>query len=163
MMWRYLLGVLMLGLAANTWAGNRDVIVRDAWVGETVPGQKTASVQLNLTCVTSSGKLVAIDSPVAESAEMQRLWPSGGKVRMSKVRNVRLPRGRAVPFGDSATSTSLMLLGLKQPLKQGSHIPVNLTVMLGTGDKVVVEVNVEVRQLDLSVKHYSGQEVQDRQ
>jgi copper(I)-binding protein len=159
MMWRKLLCMVLLGLASSAWAGNKDVMVRNAWVGESVPGQTTASVQLVMTCVASSGKLVAVDSPAAESAEMQRLWPSGGKIRMSKVRNVRLPRGRAVEFG--GRTISLMLLGLKQPLKEGEHIPVNLTVVLADGQKVTVEAKAEVRPLDLSYKHYQQKEVQD--
>lgn len=159
MMLRKLLAVAMLGMASIAWAGSHDVVVKNAWVGESAPGQTTASVQLDLTCTAASGKLVAVDSPLAESAEMQRLWPSGGKVRMAKVRNVRLPRGRAVSFGEH--SVSLMLLGLKQPLKIGDHIPVNLTVMLSDGQKITVEAKVEVRALELSYKHYQGGKVQD--
>jgi periplasmic copper chaperone A len=159
MMWRKLLAVVLLGMAGSAWAGDHDVLVKNAWVGESAPGQTTASVQLDLTSARISGKLIAVDSTAAESAEMQRLWPSGGKIRMVKVRNVRLPRGRAVSFGEH--SVSIMLLGLKQPLKIGDHIPVNLTVMLADGQKVTAEAKVEVRALDLSYKHYEDEKVQD--
>jgi copper(I)-binding protein len=163
MMWRKLLGVVvMISAAGAAWAGsNSGVIVRNAWVGESVPGQTTASVQLTLTSTTKSGKLVAVDSPASDSAEMQKLWPSAGKIRMSKVRNVRLSRGVPMEFGEK--STSIMLIGLKQPLKEGDHIPVNLTVLLSDGEKVVVESKAEVRALSLSYQHYQGGEVQDRQ
>lgn len=160
MMLRKLLLVMMLGMASSAWAGSKDVVVKNAWLSESVPGQTTASVQLDLTCTAAAGKLVAVDSPVAESAEMQRLWPSHGKVTMAKVRNVRLPRGRAVSFGER--TTSLMLLGLKQPLKVGEQVPVNLTVMLSDGKKITVEAKAEVRPLELSYKHYQGGAVQDR-
>jgi copper(I)-binding protein len=160
MMWkRFLYVALMFGMAGSAWAGDNDVVVRNAWVGESVPGQTTASVQLDLTCTSKSGKLVAVDSPVSESAEMQRMWPSGGKIRMAKVGKVRLPRGRAVEFGER--TISLMLLGLKQPLKQGDHVPINLTVVLSDGEKVTVEAKAEVRPLDLSYKHYEEPEVHD--
>lgn len=160
MMWRKLLLVAMLGVASSAWAGSKDVVVKDAWVRESVPGQTTVSLQLDLTCTTSAGKLIAVDSPVAESGEIQRRWPSGGKVKMVPVKNVRLSRGHAFSFGER--TISLMLLGLKQPLKVGDQVPVNLTVMLSGGKKVVVEVKAEVRPLDLSYKHYQGGEVQDR-
>lgn len=159
MKWQKLLLVIMLGLASSAWAGNKGVVVKNAWVSESVPGQTTSSVQLDLTSTASSGKLIAVDSPVAESAEMQRLWPSGGKVKMAPVKNVRLPRGRAFSFGER--TISLMLLGLKQPLKVGDQIPINLTVLLSDGSKVTVEATAEVRQAQLSYKHYQGGEVQD--
>lgn len=151
-MLRNLLVLLMLGLAGSAWAGSKDVVAKNVWVNETVPGQTKASVQMDLTCVSTSCKLLAVDSPVAESGEMQKLWPSHGKVTMSPVRNVRLPRGKAVSFNER--TTSLMLLDLKQPLKVGQQVPVNLTVMLSDGKKVTVEVQAEVRAMELSVKAY---------
>ncbi len=159
MMWRKLLGMALLGLAGSAWAAGKDVVVTNAWVGESALGQKTASVQLVLTSVTQSGKLVAVESPAAESAEMQRPWPSGGKIKMSKVRNVRLPHGRAVEFSDR--TISLMLLGLKQPLKAGDQIPITLTVVLNDGQKVTVDIKVEVRPSELSDKHNQPEEKQD--
>jgi len=159
-MWRNLMAVMLLGAASSAWAGSHDVMVKNAWVGETVTGQTTVSVQLDLTCTTASGRLVALDSPVAESVEIQRLWPSGGKVKMAKVRNVRLQRGRAMSFGEHF-SYSLMMLGLKQPLKIGQQVPLTLTVMLSDGNKVTVEAQAEVRALELSYKHYQGEKVQD--
>ncbi len=148
MMWRKLVCVVLLGLASHAWAGSQDVRVSHVWVRESLPGQTTASVEAVVTCVTASGRLVAVDSPAAESAEMQRPWPSGGKIQMSKVRNVRLPRGRPVEFG--SRGVSLMLLGLKQPLKAGEHIPVNLTVLLMDGQKITVEARAEVKPSELS-------------
>lgn len=163
-MWKKLLCVALICVAGSAWAAdnnneNNDVIVKDVWVGETVPGQTTASVQMDVTCASRSGKLVAADSPVADSVEVQRLWPSGGKIRMVKVGRVRLPRGQPVEFGNRGMS--LMLLGLKQQLKQGEQVPVNLTVVLSNGDKVSVATQAEVRPLDLSYKHYENREVQD--
>lgn len=159
MMLRRLLFMALLAIAGSAWAGNKEVVVGSAWVSETVPGQTTASVRLVLTSVAGSGKLVAVESPAAESAEMQRMWPSGGKIKMSKVRNVRLPRGHAVEFGGQ--DVSLMLLGLKHPLKVGDHVPVSLTVLLSGGQKVTVDAKAEVRPLETSYKQYQQQQTPD--
>ncbi len=154
--------ILLACTAGSAWAAaNGGVVVRNAWVGESVPGQTTASVQMVLTSTLQSGKLVMLESPAAGAVELQRLWPSGGKVKMSKVRNVRLSRG--VPFEFGAKKTSIMMLNLKQPLKQGDHIPLTLTLMLANGEKVVMEVSVEVKALALSYEHYQGGAVQDQQ
>lgn len=152
MLLRNLLFVLMLVLTGSAWAGSGGVVAKNVWVNETVPGQTKVSVQMDLTSTASAGKLLAVDSPVAESGAIQKLWPSHGKVTMSPVRNVRLPRGKPVSF--SERTTSLVLLDLKQPLKVGQQVPINLTVVLADGKKVTVEVQAEVRALDLSVKAY---------
>ena len=55
-----------------------------------------------------------------------------------------LPHGKPVSFGDNSVYY-LMLLGLKQPLKKGDHIPVDLTIFLVTGDKVTVTAQAEVK------------------
>jgi len=143
---------LMLSLASSAWAGSRDVVVKNAWVNETVPGQTKVSVQMDVTATASSGKLVAVESPESESGEIERMWPSHGKVTMAPVKMVRLPRGKPVSF--SERNFAVMLLGLKHPLKIGEQVPVNLTVVLSDGRKVTVEVKAEVRALELSVKAY---------
>ncbi len=159
MMWRKLLCLVLLGVASNVWAaGKKDVLVENAWVRETVPGQTSVSVQLSLT-VTKPGKLIEVSSPLAKSGEMQRMYPSGGQIRMISVKNVRLQRGMPIEFGDR--TVTLMLTGLKQPLKEGDKLPVSLTVAFADGDKTTVEVQAEVKALELSYKHYTEPEVHD--
>ncbi len=153
-MWQRFLFAMLLGAAGSAWAA-KDVVVRDAWTRPSAEGETTASVQMKVTAVSSSGKLVEVDSPVSESAEIQRLWPSGGKIQMAKVKSVRLPHGHAVEF--SASTYFLVLIGLKQPLKEGDHVPFNLTVVLADGRKVTVEAQAEVRPLAASKKPATGE------
>lgn len=156
--WKHVLGAAMLVVAGQAWAG-KDLSVDDAWVRESVPGQTTASVQLNLTSA-KPGKLIEISSPWAKSGEMQRLYPSGGKIKAISVKNVRLARGEAVAFGER--KVMLMLIGLKQPLKAGDQVPIVLTVQFSDGEKATIEVKAEVRALELSYQHYSAPEVHDQ-
>ncbi len=159
MMWRKLLCLVLLGVASNVWAaGKKDVLVENPWVRETVPGQTSVSVQLSLT-VTKPGKLIEVSSPWAKAGEMQRLYPSGGKIKMISVKNVRLQRGKPEAFGEG--KISLMLTGLKQPLKVGDKLPFSLTVAFSDGDKSTVDAQAEVKALDLSYKHYTEPEVTD--
>lgn len=156
-MLRKLLLVLAFALAGNAWAGSQDVIAKDAWVSETVPGQTKVAVNLDLTCTVSPGRLVAVDSPLAESGGIQRVWVVHGKATTEPVSAVQMRRGRAMAFREKGTS--VVLTGLKQPLKVGDVVPVNLTVITG-GKKVVVEVKAEVRALELSYKKYEEVEKQ---
>lgn len=156
-MWRKLLCAVLLALASNAWASD-EVLVDKAWLRESVPGQESASLQLNLT-VIKSAKLLGVSSPWAAAVEMQRLSPSHGKMKARVVQSLRLSRNRTLVFGEH--SIALMMVGLKQPLKVGDHVPVNLTVEFSDKRTRIVEVVAEVRALELSYKHYGGQAVHD--
>lgn len=92
-MWRKLLCAVLLVLAGNAW-GNDDVLVDQAWLRESVSGQGTASLQLNLT-VTKPAMLLAVSSPLAATVEIQRVAPGPGKVRARAVQ----PAPAARPHG----------------------------------------------------------------
>ena len=156
-MWRKLLYVVLLMLAGNAWADN-DVLVDKVWLRESVPGQSSASLQLNLT-VTKPARLVRVSSPWAAAVRIQRLSPGWRKVKAHTVSSLRLSRSQTVAFGER--NVALMMTGLKQPLKVGDHVPVSLTVEFARGRRHTVEVQAEVRPLDLSYRHYESGEVHD--
>lgn len=157
MMWRELLCAALLAIAESAWASN-EVLVEKAWLRESVPGQTSASLQLNLTAIKPA-RLVGVSSPWAEAVEIQRLSLGQGKVTARAVPDLNLPRNQAVTFGEH--NISLMMVGLKRPLNVGDSVPVKLTVEFPDKRTHVVEVEAEVRRLQLSYKHYSGQEVHD--
>ncbi len=151
-MWRNVLLAMAFTLAGSAWAaGSQDVVAKNVWVNETVPGQTKASVNLDLTTTASPGRLVAVDSPVAESGGIERVWVVHGKATRQPVSAVQMRRGRAVAFRENGMS--VVLIGLKQPLKVGDQVPINLTVITG-GKKVVLEVKAEVKAAELSYKKY---------
>jgi copper(I)-binding protein len=143
--------------ACQAWAGD-DIRVDKVWLRESVPGQLSASLQLNLT-VTQQAKLIEVSSPWATAVEIQLLSPGQGKIKARKIESLTLPRNRAVVFGDR--TISLMLTGLKQPLKLGEPVPVRLKILFADKREVIKEVEAEVKALTLSYKHYGGEEVHD--
>jgi copper(I)-binding protein len=158
-MLKKIIGVALLAVAANAWAEGKDIIVEKAWVGETVPGETKASVHLNLTS-TKTVKVLDISSPAAKSVEMQRLYPSGGKIKTIVVKNLKLQRGKTVVFGERMIS--LMLIDLTQPLKAGERVPLTLTLLVD-GQKSTVDTKIEVRPVELGYKGYSEPKVNPRQ
>jgi periplasmic copper chaperone A len=159
-MWQKLLyAALLLILAGNAWADD-DVLAEKAWLRESVPGQTSASLQLNLT-VTKPARLVGVSSPWAATVEIQRLFPARHKIKARTVSSLRLPRNRTVAFGER--SIALMMVGLKQPLKVGDHVPVSLAIRFAKRRMRTVEVQAEVQPLDLSYKHYERREVHDHE
>ncbi len=159
---RKMLFTLMVFMSAGAWAASdasKDVVVKHAWTTETVPGQTKIVLHMDVTCTTSYGKLVAVDSPIAESGGMEQLRPQHGRMAVQTLSAVALRHGRAMAFGER--TVSLVLRGLKQPLKVGDTVPVTLTILTG-GKKAMVDVNVEVKAADLSYKAYEQVEQQKR-
>ena len=155
--WRRLYCCVLLALAGNAWADG-DVLVEKIWLRESVPGQESASLQLNLT-VTKPAKLIRVSSSWASAVEIQLLSPGRGKMSVRVMPNLRLSRNRTLVFGDR--SFALMMVGLKQPLRVGDRVPVSLTVEFPGKQARIVEVEAEVRALELSYKHYGDQVVHD--
>lgn len=154
-----LLGIALFVLMGSAWADN-DVLMDKVWLRESVPGQASASLQMNLT-VTGPAKLVGVSSPWASSVQMQKLGLSRGRVKPRAVPSVRLSRNRTLVFGER--SMALMMLGLRRPLQAGDHVPVKLTLEFPGRRTRMLETEAEVRPLELSYKHYGGGEVHDHQ
>ncbi len=138
--------IFAFALSGSALADNKDatkdVVVKNAFITETAPGQTKAEVQMEVTCTNSIGKLVAVESPLAESVELQRLRPSHGRMAVETLTAVAMRHNHAMSFGPR--TQSIMLLGLKQPLKAGELVPVKLTVLTG-GKKVEVEIKAKVK------------------
>jgi len=156
-MWRKLWCTVLMILSTNVWADD-EVLVDKVWLRESVPGQDSASLQLNLT-VTKSARLIGVSSPWARAVEIQRLSPGRGRISERVVKNLTLPRNRTLTFGDRRYA--LMLVGLKEPLKEGENVPVSLTVEFSGKRSRIVRVEAEVKRLELSYKHYGGKDVHD--
>jgi len=154
-----LLLVALLVLTGNAWAGD-EVLVDQVWLRESVPGQESASLQMTLTA-TKPATLIGVSSPWTAAVEIQRLFPRRGKIQAHAVKSLHLSRDRAVAFGEH--SVALMMVGLKQPLKAGDHVPISLTVEFPGKRMRIVEAEAEVRALALSYKHYGGEQVYDHQ
>jgi len=151
--------VLFIMLSENVFARD-EILVNQAWLRESVPGQQSASLQLNLT-VTRPGDLIGVSSPLASEVQIQHLLPSRGKIHNTTVSKVHLSRNRTLAFGEH--SYALMLIGLKKPLQVGDPVPVTITVEFSNKQVRYIESEAEVRALALSYKHFSGQEVHDHQ
>lgn len=156
--WKKVTCALLIGAAANAWAGPGEVLADHPWLRESVPGQDAASLQMNLTSIRPA-RLIAVSSPLAATVKIQRLYPERGKIRAREVDNLRLPKRYTVVFGDK--DFALMLVGLKKQLNVGDRVPISLTVEFSDKRTLKLDLEAEVRPLDLSYKHYRSSEVQD--
>ena len=154
----FLFLVLTLLIAPQAFAA-RDVIVDKVWMRESVPGQTAATVQLNLY-VTKDAKLLGVSSPLAAGGEIRHIMKRGGKMQQRTLRDLKLAGHSNTLFGERGLY--LMLTGLKQALNVGDKVPVTLSLSIG-GKTRTIEVDAEVRELELSYKHYNDPAVMDHQ
>jgi len=156
-MLRKLLSVALLVFVTQAWAGANDVMVDKVWMRESVPDQLSVTVQMNLS-VTKAARLLSVSSPVAKSGEIQNVEKRRGKLRTSKVGSLRLAPHSTTIFGTQGVY--LVLNGLKQRLNIGDRVPVSLVIEMG-GKKRTINLEVEVKALELSYKHYNDPTVKD--
>jgi periplasmic copper chaperone A len=156
-MWRVLVCTVGLLLAGHACAGANDVIVDKVWMRESVPGQVSVTVQMNLS-VTKAARLLSISSPVAKSGEIQGVVMRHGKLQTETVPSMKLAAHSTTLFG--TRGMYLSLVGLKQPLNVGDRVPLSLVVEVG-GKPYTIKAEAEVRALDLSYQHYNDPTVKD--
>ncbi len=88
---------------------------------------------------TQPDKLVSANSPVCRSTELHTTIKEGEVMRMRQVQSVDVPAGGSTELRPGGLH--VMLMGLSQPLVQGTKIPLTLTFeRAGT---VTVDVTVE--------------------
>jgi len=155
-MWRKLFCMSLL-LAGNAWAGANDVMLDKVWMRESVPGQKSATVMLNLS-VTKAARLLSVSSPVAAAGEIQGVVMRHGKLQTGTVDSLKLAAHSTNIFG--TRGMYLTLVGLKQALKPGDRVPLTLVMEIG-GKSLTVNTEAEVKALELSYQHYNDPTVKD--
>lgn len=136
-----LLATALLSLAA---AAHADVTAKDPWVRATVAQQKATGLFVQLTS-TADARLVAAASPVAGVAEIHEMAMEGNVMKMRAVPGLDLPAGKAVELKPGGYH--VMLMDLKQVLKDGDNVEVTLTVEGKDKKRETLVVKAPVRPL----------------
>ena len=114
-------------IAALALAGSAiaQVSVSAPWARATVPVQKTSGAFMVLQSAQDA-RLIGVSSPVAASVEIHLSQMDGNMMKMEQVDEIKLPAGK--PVNLATGGYHLMLVGLKQQLKEGSTVPLTLVV-----------------------------------
>jgi copper(I)-binding protein len=134
---------LFATLAASS-AALAQVAVLDPWVRGTVPAQKTSGAFMQLKSPKDSA-LVGVTTPVAGIVEIHEMKMDGAVMRMSAVPRLDLPAGKVVDLKPGGYH--VMLMDLRQPLKEGDSVPVTLAFQDKGGARYTVDVKMPVRAL----------------
>jgi len=141
---RQLIGFLIGIFCSLSVAAAQDLVVSDAWVRATAPGQDSGSLQFSITSAKGS-RLVAASSPVAGTVELHSMTHEDGMMKMREVQAIELPAGKHVNLHDRGYH--LMLIGLKAPLKEGATVPLTLNIKVANQGVVKINTSAEVKSL----------------
>jgi periplasmic copper chaperone A len=102
-----------------------EVVVESAWARATPGGARTGAVYLTLVARGTDGdRLIGIATPVADQAQLHVESIENGIMKMRPVAGVEVKPGAAAVLKPGAIH--VMLIGLKQPLKEGETFPLTL-------------------------------------
>jgi hypothetical protein len=147
-MYKKFLVLAAAGLISS--AAFAQVTVGDPWIRATVPAQKTAGAFMQLRS-SKATRLVDVQTPVADRAEVHQMGMEGQTMRMQKVDGIDLPAGQTVNLASGGYH--VMLFGLKQQLKDGEQVPLTLTFMGADKKRENVTVQVPVKPLTYTAAH----------
>lgn len=85
-------------------------------------------------------RLLSVSSPVADKAELHTHIRDGEVMRMRQVEDIAVPAGESVALKPGGLH--VMLMGLKEPLKEGNKFP--LTLEFEQAGSVTVDVVVQL-------------------
>jgi copper(I)-binding protein len=124
------------------------VTVAEPWVRATVAAQKATGAFMTLTSAQPA-KLVGVSSPAAGAVEVHEMKMENDMMKMRQMQALELPAGQTVKLAPGGYH--LMLLDLKQPLKDGDKVP--LTLEIEDAKKVRSKITVEAPVKPLTATH----------
>jgi len=136
--------VFLLALAVNgqVLAQNPDansIAVDQPWARATPAGAKTGATYMTvINNGKSADRLLGATTPLADKVQFHSVSEENGVSRMREMRAVEVAPGAKATF--SPGGMHIMMVGLKQPLKEGQTFP--LTLVFEKAGKIDVTVSV---------------------
>jgi periplasmic copper chaperone A len=95
-----------------------------AWARATPPAATVGGAYLTIRNSGPNDRLVRVRSPLSESAEIHQTSMADGQMQMRQIDALDIPANGEIKLEPGGMH--LMLIGLKQPLKEGEVIPLTL-------------------------------------
>jgi len=133
------IGLLLAGFAQAA----EPVRIEQAWARATVPGQEVGAAYMQLTSAADL-ELVKAESPAAGTLEIHMMRMQDGVMEMRMLETLHLPAGKTVKLEPGGFH--LMLIDLKEPLKDGGKVGVTLHFKNARGETSTQQVDIPVRK-----------------
>ena len=119
------------------------IVVRDAWIREPPPRSPAAGYLVIENRGGEPVALVAVATEAAERAEIHVMEHKDDRMTMRRVEELQIPTGEEVALKPGGTH--LMLMELRQPLRDGDEV--ELVLRFGDGTERRVQMPVQKRGL----------------
>ena len=126
---------------ANAQTPDSIIIIKDAWVRTTVPGQKGTGAFMKITAKEAT-RLVGASTPVAGVTEVHEMKMEGDVMRMRALPGLELPAGKTVELKPGGYH--VMLMDLKTALPKDSTVPLTLLFKDAKGVESKLELKLPV-------------------
>ena len=104
----------------------KGVTVAHPWARATPEGQKVGAAFAEIkTDKDTSDRLIGVSSPIAANGEVHSMTMEGDVMKMRRLDGIDLKPGQSLVLKPMADH--IMLLGLKEPLKEGDLVKLTLT------------------------------------
>jgi copper(I)-binding protein len=143
---------LIAALVVATSA-SAQVTVSEPWVRATVPAQKATGAFMLLSAAKDS-RLVQVSSPMAGTVEIHQMEMTDNMMRMRPVDGLDLPAGKSVNLASGGYH--IMLMNLKQQLKDGDSVPVTLVIEDKNKKRDSVTVKMPVKPINFTSPPAAG-------
>ena len=148
---------LSLALSTHALAGDAgmakvgDLMIHDGWARASIGSAPNSAAYMSLMIHgDAADKLIAVKSPVAESAELHNHVMEGDIAKMRQVEAIEVKPGEMATLEPGGFH--VMLMGLKEPLNAGDVLPLTLT--FEQAGEVTLEV--PIKDLKGGMKHGEG-------
>jgi hypothetical protein len=135
---------LLAAVAFQAAPALAQVAVKDPWVRATVPHQKATGAFMQLNAAQDT-RLVGVKSPIAAVVEVHEMKMVDDVMKMRAVGSIDLVAGK--PLELKPGGYHVMLIDLKQQVKEGDVVPVTLVFEGKDNKRFEVEVKAPVRPL----------------
>jgi copper(I)-binding protein len=126
------------------------VTIGEPWVRATVAQQKATGAFMTLTS-TQGARLISASSPAAGVVEVHEMKMVDDVMRMRQIPGLDLPAGQTVALKPGGFH--IMLLELKQPLKEGDSVPLTLEIEDAQHARSQIVVDAPVKPLNAAARH----------
>lgn len=143
---------VILSLCAGWAQADSALSVEGGWVRWVPPVSANSAAYFMLHNNGSSAmELIGADSDIARAVELHTVITEGELMRMQPLEKLAVPADDCVLFKPG--SHHVMLIGLKQPLREGQEV--ELTLRFANGDTLPVKLTVKNEGEDEHAHHHS--------
>lgn len=135
------LALLPLGLHTTVTQAaecSPSVRIETPWARATPPGAKVGAVYLQISGACGADALIGAESAVAQKVEIHNMFRVDGKMQMRAIPQIAVAANERVSLQPGGLH--IMLLDIKQPLKEGERV--DLTLVFEKAGRIPVVANV---------------------